>query len=136
MGYLNTANDMVDNSMKLLSDVLDSKFTSFLQGNGTPVLVTYYNIDDTLSTTDLGNYTVDQILGGNSPLRYDKILNFPLVGLRELIPSIEQLDGNLMDLSIDGEVISFPNTIRPSGFDFFVYAVFQQLQFFFLFRQF
>lgn len=122
MGYLNTANDMVDNSMKLLSDVLDSKFTSFLQGNGTPVLVTYYNIDDTLSTTDIGNYTVDQILGGNSPLRYDKILNFPLVGLKELIPNIEQLDGNLMDLSIDGEVILFPNTIRPSGFDFFVYT--------------
>lgn len=121
MGYLNTANDMVENVDKALGDVLKSKFATHLQGNGTPVLVTYYHVDDTLSTSDWGNYTADQILGVNSPIRYNRIENFPLVGLRELIPSIDMVDENLMDMSIEGEVTSFPGTIKPTPLDIFLY---------------
>ena len=121
MGYLNTANDMVDNATKLLSDVIDSKFATYLQGNGTPVLVTYYHVDDTLSTSDWGNYTVDKVLGDDSPIRFNRIENFPLFGLKELLPSIELMDGNLMDMSIDGEVIALPGTIKPTPLDLFVY---------------
>lgn len=121
MGFLNTANDMADNSMKLLSDVLDSKFTTYLQGNGTPTLVTYYNIDDTMSTVDMGTYTVDEILGGESPLRYNRIENFPVFGLNEILPSIEMIEGNLMDMSVDKEVIILPNTIKPTPLDILIY---------------
>ena len=121
MGYLNIANDMVNNTTNLLDNVLNSKFTTYLQGNGTPMFVTYYNIDDTTSTTDRGNFTIDQALGPNSPLRYNKIENFPVYGLKELIPSIDELEGNLLDLSIDGEIIILPNTIKPSAYDYIVY---------------
>ena len=121
MGFLNTANDMADNSMKLLSDVLDSKFTTYLQGNGTPTLVTYYNIDDTLSTVDMGTYTVDEVLGGDSPLRYNRIENFPVFGLNDILPSIEMIEGNLMDMSLDKEVIILPNTIKPTPLDILIY---------------
>lgn len=121
MGYLDLANDMVNNATKTLGDVLNSKFTTHLQGNGTPVLGTYYNIDETLSTTELGTYTIDQVLGGNSPLRYNKINNFPVVGLAELLPSIDTVEGNLLDLSLDVEVTLFPNTIKPTPYDIYVY---------------
>lgn len=123
MSFLNTADDMADKSIELLSDVYDSKFATHLQGNGTPVLTDYFNIDDTLSSTDLGSYTVDQVLGGNSPLRYNEIKDFPLFGLREMIPNMEELDGQLMDLAIDGEVITLPNTIKPTPMDMFVYQI-------------
>lgn len=121
MGYLNIANDMVNNTTNLLDNVLNSKFTTYLQGNGTPMFVTYYNIDDTTSTTDRGNFTIDQALGPNSPLRYNKIENFPVYGLKDLIPSIDELEGNLLDLTIDGEVVILPNTIKPSAYDYIVY---------------
>ena len=60
MAFIRTADDMADNTMKTLSNVLDSKFTSFLQGNGTPILVTYYHIDNTTSTANPGAGTVDK----------------------------------------------------------------------------
>lgn len=120
MGYLNIANDMVNNTTNLLDNVLNSKFTTYLQGNGTPMFVTYYNIDDTTSTTNNGTFTPDQALGPNSPLRFNKIENFPVYGLKDLIPSIDELEGNLYDLTIDGEVVILPNTIKPNGYDYFV----------------
>ena len=119
--YLQTTNTMVDNSTKLLNDVLTSEFTQFLQGNGTPVCVTYYNINETFSTVESGSENVDQLLGSNSPLRYNRIDNFPLIGLRELIPSVDVIESGLLDMSLDVDITLFPNTIKPNGFDYFVY---------------
>lgn len=121
MAFIQTADDMADNTIKTLSDVLDSKFTPFLQGNGTPVLVTYYHIDNATSTANPGDGTIDKLLGDDSPIRYNKIENFPVVGLREILPTKDEIDGNLMDMSFDGEVIIFPNTIDPTPYDFLVY---------------
>ena len=121
MGILQTADTMVDNSMKQLSDVLNSKFTTYLQGNGTPVLVTYYNIDANNSTTELGSETYDKRLGKNSPLKFNKILDFPVYGLRDLIPSIDPGEGGLLDMDLDLEVVILPNSIKPSPLDHFVY---------------
>ena len=92
-----------------------------MQGNGTPVLVTYYHIDNTTSTANPGDGTIDKLLGDDSPIRYNKIENFPVVGLREILPTKDEIDGNLMDMSFDGEVIIFPNTIDPTPYDFLVY---------------
>lgn len=122
MGFLQTADTMVDNSMQELANVLNSKFTSYLQGNGTPVLVTYYNLDTNISTTELGSGTYDKRLGDNSPLRFNKILDFPVYGLKEIIPSKDQLDGGLVDITVDNsEVIILPNSIKPNPLDHFVY---------------
>lgn len=121
MGILKTADTMVDNSMQELANVLNSKFTSYLQGNGTPVLVTYYNLDTNNSTVELGSETYDKRLGDNSPLRFNKILDFPVYGLKDLIPTKEQLDGGLVDIDIEGDVVILPNSIKPNPLDHFVY---------------
>ena len=136
MGYLDIANNMVDNSMELLDNVLNSKFTTYLQGNGTPAFVTYYNIDETMTTLDSGTYTIDKVLGEDSPLRFNRIENFPVYGLRELIPSVEELEGNLFDLIIDTEVIILPNTIKPSAYDYFVYDYLDKYTIVFQIREF
>lgn len=121
MAFIQTADDMADNSIRTLSNVLDSKFTPFLQGYGTPVLVTYYHIDNTTSTANPGDGTIDKLLGSESPIRYNKIENFPVVGLREILPTKDEIDGNLVDMTFDGEVIIFPNTIDPTPYDFIEY---------------
>lgn len=125
MSFLNTADDMADNAMKVMKDVLDSKFTTFIQNVGTPILVTYYNLNDVMTTVDTGTENIDSELGEHSPLRFNKILNFPLYGLGNggsgLIPSKDDLEGGLIDLSIDLELVMLPNAIKPSGYDYFVY---------------
>lgn len=121
MGYLQIADNMVDNSMKMMEDVLNSKFTTYISGAGTPVLVTYYSLDETMTSTDLGTGTIDSELGEHSPLRFNKIMNFPVYGLRELIPTKEELEGKLIDMNLDGEIIILPNTIKPTEYDYFTY---------------
>lgn len=125
MSFLNTADNMVDNAMKTMSDVLESKFTTFIQNVGTPILVDYYNINDIMTTVDTGTDNIDSELGEHSPLRFNKIINLPLYGLGNggsgLIPSREELDGGLIDLSIDLELTLLPNSIKPNGYDYFVY---------------
>lgn len=122
MGILKTSNDIVTNSMQLLDDVLNSNFTAFLQGQGTPVLVTYYNLNDIMTTTNTGTYTIDQLLGEDSPLRFNKIEDFPVYNLKEIILELEQGEGEVLDTTFDTELIILPNSIKPTEFDFFVYT--------------
>ena len=123
MGYLDLSDQVSRKASKVVEDALNSKFSTYLRGMGTPVLVTYYKIDKTISTTELGTNTIDQQLGPNSPLRFNRIDNFPVVGLKEFNPSIEQMDGQLMDLSIEMEITIYPNTIKPDPFDYIVYRI-------------
>lgn len=122
MSFIETSDDIIDNSSKLLNDVVNSKFAQFLQGNGSPILVTYYHLDDTMSTTESGSHSIDDLIGADSPLRYNKITNFPVCGLKDLIPEKDALDGGLIDLSLDVDITIFPNTIKPNGLDYLLYV--------------
>ena len=121
MGYIKQSNDLVVNSSQLLDDILSSKFNQFLQGLGQPVLVTYWNLNDTESTTNIGTDTIDEEFGDNSPNRFNRIDNFPIYGvIKDMMPEIIQND-ELLDLEINAEGIILPDTIRPSTFDYFEY---------------
>lgn len=121
MGYIQQANDIVSNSSQLLDDILSSKFNQFLSGQGQPVLVTYWNINDTVSTVNNGTETIDQLLGSESPFRYNKIENMPMYGpIKDILPEIVQEDGPLdIELNVEGYLL--PDTVKPSEFDFFEY---------------
>lgn len=125
MGFLQTSDDIVNNVNKSTSNILNSKFTKFITGSGTPVLVTYYNVDDVSSTADNGTGTADNILGSDSPFRYNKIENLPVYGLKDLLPSKDEIDMGLIDLSLDGEIVILPNTIKPSPYDYLVYQCYE-----------
>lgn len=86
---------------------------------GLPVTVsTYYHIDASHSTVDKGLQNVTSLEGHNSPIKYNKISNFPLYGLDMNDVSIEDQDQGL-DTEIDGEIIIQPNTIHPFPDDYF-----------------
>lgn len=122
MGYIQQANDIVGNSSQLLDTILSSNFNQFIQGLGQPVLVRYWNLNDTLSTANGGTDTVDENIGPESPNRFNKIDNFPIYGmLRDLIPEITQ-DDNLLDMDLNTECIILPDTIKPSTCDYFEYT--------------
>ena len=123
MGFLQTSDDIANNVNKATSDILNSKFTQFITGNGSPLLVTYYHIDDTMSTADLGTETPDKMLGEDSPFRFNRIENLPMIGLKDILPSKEEIDMGLVDMSLDMEVILLPNTIKPNIGDYFVYRM-------------
>lgn len=116
---LDTSNKLNNNVLDMIDNMMNSPFNKFL--NETPILVEYYNINDLYSTTDTGLGTIDSDRGGESPTRFNKIKDFPLYGLKGLIPDLSEIEGDLYDLSIEGEVTSLPNTIRPTPGDYFSY---------------
>lgn len=119
MGKIGISNSFIQGSLSELEKALNSNFTTFL--DETPILVDYYNINDIMSTADTGYQNADAIIGEESPTRFNKIKNFPIYGLRPLIPDLETIDGGLIDMSISGEVVTLPNTIRPTPGDYFFY---------------
>ena len=123
MGFLQTSDDIASNANKVASDVLNSKFTAFITGSGTPLLVTYYNINDTMSTADIGTESPDKMLGEDSPFRFNRIENFPVYGLKDVLPTKEEIDMGLIDMSLDLEIIILPNTIKPNAGDYFIYRM-------------
>jgi hypothetical protein len=84
-------------------------------------LVTYYNIDERNTTVSIGMNAAYQILGPDSPLRYNKIEQFPLLGFSPLSPE----NGNagsttVRDYKLNGEAFIIPGTVLPRENDFFV----------------
>jgi len=123
MGYIKTADAMVTSATHMLDTLYASNFTQFLQGLGNPVIGTWYNYNEVLSGATTGSETVDELLGQNSPIRYNKISNYPVYGFnQDIIPDLEVGEGGLLDLNIDMEVTLLPNNIRPSAYDYYRYT--------------
>lgn len=83
------------------------------------ILTTYYQIKEDATTVDRGLQDIEQLFGHNSPLRYNKIENFPLYGLSPATPSNNDEVG-VEDISVDGEYVILPSTIVPKPNDFFI----------------
>ena len=61
------------------------QFSKFLESN--PLFVTYYSINRQLSMTD--------------PIRFNEIKEFPIYGINDLIPDIENDEQKGLDLTLD-----------------------------------
>lgn len=84
-------------------------------------MVTYYNINDNTTTTSLGFETIYQTLGPDSPLRYDKIQQFVLLGFSQLQPNDGKASQTeVRNYSLSGEAYIIPSTIMPKENDFFI----------------
>lgn len=95
---------------------MESQYTRFL--DETPTFVTYYKINTTNSTTDSGLFDVERIIGSNSPLRFNKIEDFPIYGINTVLLDLSEEDEGLtINFESDGKIL--PNTIRPLPNDFF-----------------
>ena len=85
----------------------------------TPVFVTYYHVDMDNTTVDEGFLDVASVIGHRSPIRFNKIENFPLYGMDQIVLNIAEDDQGL-DTTWDGDGIVLPKTIKPVPNDFFV----------------
>ena len=84
-----------------------------------PTYVTYYHVSNDDTTVNEGWQDSEQLLGTNSSLRFQKITDFPLYGISQIVMDINDDDHGL-DAGYEGEAIFLPHTIKPLQNDFFV----------------
>lgn len=95
-----------------------SNFSKYLQG--TPTFVLYFNKNVTASSQDVGLENVKQIVGGDAPVKYNKIEDLPLYSMESLTPNITFDESFGLDTESEGEAVILPNTIKPFIDDFFI----------------
>ena len=83
------------------------------------VLSTYYSINADASTLVGGFKNVDEYIGKDSPVIYDRIENLPMAGVDNLVMMSEFNDDIGYDVDFSAQGIIFPNTIVPKPGDCF-----------------
>lgn len=110
---------LVDSQMYKYDKFLHSRINKYTDAGRT--IVTYFNINDANTSTSLGMETHYQIIGIDSPLRYDKIENMILVDFSPLAPNDTTASTtNVRNYDLSGETYVLPNTIMPKENDFFI----------------
>ena len=86
-----------------------------------PTFVTYYAQDPDASMVDVNLGGAIQLVGPESPIRYQVIHDFPIYGVSEadVSAAYEELQG-IVSSNIRGEAYCLPGTIEPNENDFFV----------------
>lgn len=108
---------IVDENITKFEERMNSKVIRFV--DHTPVYTEYYHIINTETTTDDGYVDIESLVGARSPIRYQKINQFPLYGIESLVPQIQDADYGL-DSTIEGDAIIMPGTIKPLQNSFFI----------------
>lgn len=108
--------DIVHDSIQsYLGQSLDT-YSRFFEG--APVFVTYYSKDHFSSTSDVSLGTVSQVVGADSPVKFNQIDNIPLYRITGIDLTTSNTEfGN--EAEITGEAIVVPNTIKPRVDDYF-----------------
>lgn len=84
------------------------------------VTTTWFHQNKLVSTEDLGLRNVNELIGPNSPIKYDRIENVPVYGVGELALQIQNGDFGL-DTGVSGTGTVIPDTIKPLPNDFFFF---------------
>lgn len=118
-GLIYDEQSLVDSQIFQYDKFLHNRINKYT-GNGR-TLVRYWNINDSKTTTSLGMDTHYQILGTDSPLRYNQIENFPLLNFSPLSPEETNTSTtNVRNYALNGETYIIPGTIMPKENDFFL----------------
>lgn len=107
---------MINGNIFKFEQRLQSHVNKYIE-NGA-ILTEYYSQRENATTVDRGTKTIDELFGSHSPLRFNKIENFPLYGFNQTNP--ENTDENqIEDINVEGDCIILPSTIVPKPMDFF-----------------
>lgn len=119
MGLIYDEQSMVSDGMYKYDKYLHSRINKYTGDART--LVKYWNINDEETTTSVGMATHYQILGKDSPLRYDEIDNMIILGFQQITPENGQLSQTgVRNYNINGQAYIIPGTIMPKENDFFI----------------
>jgi len=84
----------------------------------TPTFVTYYSVNLARSRADVGTGMINELISPGSPLRFNKITEFPIYKMSQLIPNGTFEDGDY-DVEIEiSDITILPRTLKPRGDDF------------------
>lgn len=108
---------LVDDTIFKYEERLNTQISRFLDKS--PVFTEYYHINANETTVDSGYKDVEEVIGERSPIRYQKINDFPIYGLDAIILAINESEEGL-NTEYSGEAVILPNTIRPLQDDFFI----------------
>lgn len=93
------------------------QYAKYLQKN--PLFVEYYKINQIASRADAGTHSITTPIGPDSPIRYNKIKEFPIYNIPEMKPDVSFDETGGMDIDMDlGGLVILPNTIKPTPGDF------------------
>lgn len=108
---------MINGNIFKFEQRLHSHVNKYIEGGY--ILATYFSQHGNATTVDRGTRDIDQLFGKQSPLRFNRINNFPLGGFGQTNP--ENTDEmQIEDFNVEGDCIIFPSTIVPNVQDFFI----------------
>ena len=108
---------MVEKNIFKYEERLKSPIRRFSDKSFVPV--SYYHIRASSSTTDKGFGDVEEILGKHSPIKFEKIDNFPLYGLDQMVLQLNVEDQGL-DSNFESDAIIMAGTLKPLQNDYFM----------------
>lgn len=117
MGTFISDKKFINENIFLYEKRLESQYTIFFD-NKTPTFVTYYHINNINSITDSGLMNVENIIGSNSPIRFQKITDFPIYGIEQIKLDLNEEEEGL-NASFESDGVILPNTIKPLPNDLF-----------------
>lgn len=83
--------DMNHITQSIASDIqknLKGQFIRFLDG-ATPAFCTVYTMNNNETTGEIGSYKVDDYIGYNSPVKYNKVFNYPFFNFAPIVSEIQ-----------------------------------------------
>ena len=108
----------INNMIDIYAQNRLGQYSKLLDKN--PIFVTYYHICKPLSRVDVGTGGIESELGPRSPIRFNKILEFPIYNLPELKPELVY-DETGVDIELDlNDITILPGTIKPLPGDYFL----------------
>lgn len=110
---------LIDNNIFQYEQRLKSHTNKYVE-NGA-MLTTYFHLKEDATTVDRGIRDIDKLFGNKAPVRFDKILNFPVYvpGGQQTNPTNTD-EQNVEDINVNGEFVIQPSTIVPCANDFFI----------------
>ncbi|MGL6099506.1 MAG: hypothetical protein ACRC0G_07760 [Fusobacteriaceae bacterium] len=109
---------IVNTNINKFKDRLDNnQYDNMIQG--TPTKVVYYNVNKKSSSVDDGLLDIEQYIGPNSPIRWNKIHDAVLYFDSKLDLTLEEDVGGIKSDMTGGATIA-SGTIKPYPLDFFI----------------
>ena len=117
--FVNTTHKQtVDSLINSMKDIMNNPYYKWQ--NKTPTIVTYYSRNIEKSTLDEGTKMEQMPYGINSPIKYNKIKDFYMYGIEQVQIQVENGEFGAQASPVTGEAVILPNTIIPTGGDYFI----------------
>ena len=110
--------EFIDKTIDIYSSIKFSQYSRYI---GSPFYVTYLSVNEVMSTSDIGTKNIDNVLGRESPIKYNKINNLPLYNLQGTKPEFEINENYGADINIElNGLVLLPGTVKPNPYDLLI----------------